>query len=417
MSHQPGLVRWRAWVITSVVSALLLAACGGSTKAQGVSPTPHDETLPTQIIGVVNPGISHTFTPTQSVISQTGNRIVVIGAVACASTSCPAMATSVLSSNLRPEGWQTITLSHFGFNQKYGTVVTSYRFANRQDGFALFTQYRTKSIRAALYLTTDGGARWELIKTPHDQVLAGAFTTHSLVDLIGICRDLDGANACTSYALERRSLSSDRVTRTQLPLPTLPYPFLEQPSLSAQGSTVIVLANPTGPRTATPQLLESASNNAPIVDLARPSLGSVTACTLRLRTPAIWASCPTGMLVSQLRAKTLTSHFKRFWWPSGTSGDAFAPVNAQDAYRLVVNPQETGATLQLTTNGGASFVNVAPVLAPQFAVGGTTIAFRSLTHGFLTVSKFSHRQLRPVVWATIDAGAHWTQIFPLPTHV
>ncbi|WP_298336753.1 hypothetical protein [Ferrimicrobium sp.] len=242
-----------------------------------------------------------------------------------------------------------------------------------------------------------------------------AFTTHSLVALVGVCQDRDGANACASYSLERRSLVSHRVIATQLPLPKLPYPFLEQPSLAAQGPSVIVVADPTGPRSASPQLLLSRSSNAPIVDLVRPSLVSVTACTLHLRAPAIWASCPTGMLVGELRAGTFTGHFTRFWWPSGTIGDAFAPVNAQTAYRLVVNQRETGAVLERTTDGGAAFVTVAPIVAPQFALGGSTLAFVSLLHGFLTVSKFSDHRLHPIVWATTNVGRQWVQVFPSTT--
>ncbi|MGC9154348.1 MAG: hypothetical protein ACP5HZ_01735 [Ferrimicrobium sp.] len=415
MSHQLGPMRWRAWVISTVLSTFMLAACGGSiTTSQ--SPTPaRSSPIPTSIIGEVTPGISTSFQATQSVIAQTGTRIVVVGTAACLRASCPALATSMLNSNLRPEGWETVILKRFGFSPTHGTVVASYRFANGQDGAALFTQYRTKAIQTKLYLTTDGGDRWEMVDTSHDQVLDVAFTTHSLVALVGVCQDRDGANACSRYALERRSLVSHRVMTTQLPLPKLPYPFLEQPSLAAQGSTVIVVADPTGPRTASAQLLLSRSRNAPIVGLVRPSLDSVTACTLHLRTPTIWASCPTGMLVSELRAETFTGHFTRFWWPSGTSGDAFAPVNAQTAYRLVVNQRETGAALERTTDGGADFVTVAPIVTPQFALGGSTLAFVSLRHGFLTVSKFSHHRLHPIVWATTNAGRHWVQVFPSTT--
>jgi hypothetical protein len=119
------------------------------------------------------------------------------------------------------------------------------------------------------------------------------------------------------------------------------------------------------------------------------------------------------MQVSELHADTLTGSFTQFWDPSGTFGDdTLAPVSAQDAYRLVTNQAETDAALQLTTDGGHHFRTVATLEPPQFAVGGTSLKFVSLTTGFLTVSEFTHSQLHPAMWGTINAGRTWTKIYP-----
>jgi photosystem II stability/assembly factor-like uncharacterized protein len=118
------------------------------------------------------------------------------------------------------------------------------------------------------------------------------------------------------------------------------------------------------------------------------------------------------MNISELHASSLTGRFTQFWDPSGTSGDAFAPVNAVDAYRIVVNPGEHGSTLQLTTDAGAHFRTVAAITSPEFSLGATSISFVTLRTGFLTTEQFVEGHFHPLLWRTTDGGTTWTKIFP-----
>ncbi len=411
-----------------ILSSLLLGACGSrvtdvpassdtSKPADTSSPTPDRVVGSTStVIGQATAGISPTFHADQALTTTDGSEVIVVGHDHCGSTTCSAIATSPLSSSLATTRWQTITLPNIGYQRVHGaTILSNFAFANDHDGFALYTRYAHSSIATRLFATTDGGIRWHLIADPPQLSLEATFTSHALVSLTGNCSDREGALACSRYELMRISLSTDQRELNPLPVPTQPYPFLEQPSLAAQGSTVAVLADPTGPRTAYPRLYLSKHGDAPYADLVRPALVGVTACTLVIRKPALWATCPTGMMISDLHAATLTGTFTQFWERSGTFGDdSLAPISAEDAYRLVTNQSETSAALQLTTNGGRQFHTVAAVNPPQFAIGGSSLCFVSLRAGFLTVQSFTGHRLSPTLWGTTTAGQSWTKIFPPP---
>lgn len=416
----------RPWLILPVLalSSLLLAACGSPAAATtGSSKTPkptttsiasHNTPLPSTVVGTTTLGVSPTFDARQALTTADGSEVIIVGNASCSSGRCEAIATSPLNSSLTPTNWQTTTLPDLGLPKSNGSdVLSTFQFANRNDGLALFTRYGHTTIATRLLVTTDGGQRWRALSDPNHLFLEATFLSHTLVTLTGTCSDRGGATACSSYELLRRSLSTGTSRLSPLATPVLPYPFLEQPSLAAEGSTVVIATDPTGPRTAEPRLFLSHNGNSPYADLIRPALVAVTNCTLTIRQPAIWAMCPTGMQVSELHADTLTGSFTQFWDPSGTFGDdTLAPVSAQDAYRLVTNQAETDAALQLTTDGGHHFRTVATLEPPQFAVGGTSLKFVSLTTGFLTVSEFTHSQLHPAMWGTINAGRTWTQIYP-----
>ncbi|MCI2974840.1 MAG: hypothetical protein MP439_02025 [Ferrimicrobium sp.] len=359
-------------------------------------------------------GVAPTFNARQALTTTNGSGVIIVGNTRCQRARCEAIVTSALNSSLTPTAWQTITLPNLGLPKTNGAnVVSTFQFATPQDGLALFRSYGHTSITTRLLVTTDGGHRWRALSDPNHLFLEATFTSHALVALTGTCSDRGGATACSGYELLRRSLATGKSQVDPLVTPTLPYPFLEQPSLAAEGSTVAVTVDPTGPRTAMPRLFLSQHGSSPYADLIRPALTAVTNCTLEIRKPAIWATCPTGMLVSELHADTLTGAFTPFWTPSGTFGDdTLAPVSAQDAYRLVTNKGGTNAALELTTDGGHRFRTVTTLEPPQFAIGGTSLKFVSLTTGFLTISEFTHSQLHPAMWGTINAGRTWTKIYP-----
>lgn len=416
----------RQWIIVYLLtlSSLLLAACGsGVTHTASSSKTPapaaqsaprHRTPLPSTVVGKTTTGIAASFNGSEAVTATNGSMVIIIGNARCRNTRCEAITTSPLDSSLAPTDWKTITLPGLGLPKTNDSnVLSTFKFANSKDGLALFTRYGRSSITTRLFITTDGGDRWHIVSNLNELFLQATFTTHALVALTGTCSDRGGATACSSYELLRLSLSTGDSRITPLATPTLPYPFFEQPSLAAEGSTVAIIASPTGPRTAEPRLFLSQHGNSPYADLVRPAFGAVTNCTLKIRQPAIWGMCPTGMQVSELHANTLTSAFVQFWTPSGTFGDdTLAPVNAQDAYRLVTNQAETASKLQLTTDGGHQFHNIATLEPPQFAIGGTSLDFVSLTKGFLTVFEFVRRQLHPVMWSTTNAGQTWTKLYP-----
>ena len=401
-----------------VMCALTMTACGAASIQ--VNSSSRSEAMPksvrslsASVSGTRTVGIAKGFDASKVLTTATGSEVVVVGSVRCGTASCTAIATRSLGPTSASGAWSSVTLHGLGFKRSRGiTVISDYRFANRRDGFALFTRYGHTLITSRLYLTTNGGTHWRAVELAHRQFIDAAFTTHSLVGLAGKCSAHGGAQACTSYELMRLPLVTGRPQVNPLLTPNLPYPFLEQPSLAAQGSTVVVVTNPTGPRTAYPLMFESQGGVPPFVKSVRKSLVAVTACGLAIRRPAIWAMCPGGMNISELHAPSLTGRFTQFWDPSGTIGDAFAPVNAVDAYRIVVNPRENGSTLQLTTDAGAHFHTVAAITSPEFSLGATSISFVSLRTGFLATEQFVKGHFHPLLWRTTDGGTTWTRVFP-----
>jgi hypothetical protein len=116
----------------------------------------------------------------------------------------------------------------------------------------------------------------------------------------------------------------------------------------------------------------------------------------------IWANCPTGMMVAELRSVDGGVHFTSVWAYSGTGGMDFDPVTSEVAYRYlgIQSP-----AVERTMDGGSTFTRVGQLPSSD----GTTahLTFVDQHDGFALMNSGSH--FAPLL-TTTDGGATWAPV-------
>lgn len=275
-------------------------------------------------------------------------------------------------------------------------------FASPRDGYALANRW-TKGARSSY--TTDGGRSWHAMSAVDGMALTELSTTpDAFYGLFVRCPTARTTATVCTYRLGRSRLGSDHWHLVNIPGAAGTSTGI---ALGAAGHTVWLELQPDNK----PLILKSVDGNAPFQRLAAPALISVTACDLQpMSTRTTWAECPTGMLVSWFRSVDGGHHFTQWWETSGTGGSSFDPLSATVAFRYTGIGPAAPATLQVTTNGGATFTDL-----HHFAFGsGMTaeFAFCDIRHGYALGSYNSKRGSPPrsVVLYTADGGRHWRTV-------
>jgi len=194
-------------------------------------------------------------------------------------------------------------------------------FANATVGYASLEV----SNSFAWYVTTNGARSWRREGTVHGETIVQIAPTHH--QLFAVIAHCVRKYACTSYRIARSPLTANKWIVETLPPPLSGGTF----ALAAYDTNI--WANLQGPRS--PLLFVSHDAAHTFTQSSAPLLASVSACNLTpMSSTALWAECPTGMLVSFFYSDDAGVHWtsvSRYEY-SGTGGGAFDPVSSSLAY-------------------------------------------------------------------------------------
>jgi hypothetical protein len=200
----------------------------------------------------------------------------------------------------------------------YGQLTL--QFANPRDGVALQSTRRTGG-DDRLYLTTDAAASWQASSFGAGRTgVAFAATSTAYVAVTARCAT--GALWCSDFRLVRSPL--DQIAwRT---LARLPISGEVASQITVRGDRLWLS---TQSRQGSPSLLTSTDDGAHFSRVAAPGLPCVAPASLVATSAStLWATCPTGMMVSFLRSVDAGRSWQWLRLPttSGTGGAVLDPV-------------------------------------------------------------------------------------------
>jgi hypothetical protein len=168
-----------------------------------------------------------------------------------------------------------------------------------------------------------------------------------------------------------------------------------------------VWANLQGPRL--PLLFTSHNGGRTFTESSKPLLGSVSACNLTPMSPtAVWAECPTGMLVSFFYSSDAGVHWtsiSRYEY-AGTGGGAFDPVSSSLAYLNYGTFSGRAKDLYVITNSGHTMTAVG-----NLACSSTNyLVFSDATRGLTICQKNFTDSSSTYLLRTLDGGRSWTKV-------
>ncbi|MDE3106973.1 MAG: hypothetical protein KGJ42_02315 [Acidobacteriota bacterium] len=266
-------------------------------------------------------------------------------------------------------------------------------FANAQDGYALLTQGSTTN----LYVTLDGTRSW------HRQQIATGLTTSQLVithDRLYAVVAHCVAHHCEGYRVARSALNAKTWKFNSVPTTLAKSGF----SLAAYDQNVWL--NVQAPRV---ELLYVSHDGGRVWtrEPARP-LGSVSACGLTPESmTALWAQCPTGMLVSFFYSSNGGDHWSsvsRFEF-SGTGGGAFDPVSPSRALLDYGNTAASEGRLYVVNEPGGRFVDVGKLVCVDIS----NLVFTNARHGVVICDQ-NYSPASTQLLRSLDGGATWSRV-------
>lgn len=402
------LMRWRdrrAAVVGLVAAAsALMAACGVPT-GPAASTSPGGTTAPG---GAAVPA---GFQPQTMVRVGHTDAVVVAGAAPCGRKVCAALVRGSLAADGLVGRWHRLRPPPIAAARNPATLnLGKLAFANAVDGYDLIPPSAPGGA-THVYATTDGGGSWRPTPITSQTVLTLlAAPPSGFYAVTARC----GSQSCGDYQLARSTAGSTHWSSA--PMPATTGLDGNPVGLAVSGDEVLVNFDPpvAGGEA---HLLVASGGRPPFTVHLVPQLVSVAACDLSPQPGgAVWASCPTGMMVSYLHAPSPDGPYTSVWAYAGTGGGGLVPVTGKVAYRYTGIPELRpdklpGDTLQRSTNAGRSFVDTGPW--PFAHNTGTTPQFLFLNRqdGF-GLGTTTGKDPTAAVFETDDAGRHWTQTLP-----
>jgi hypothetical protein len=292
--------------------------------------------------------------------------------------------------NLPPVSYQKNSIA--------GNLV-NLEFANSLDGYALLRE----GVFLTLYVTLDGAASWHRQSIARgEQILALVADRNQLFALIAHCAN---NHTCTDLRQARSTPAARTWTVATLPR-TFPHSFYQNYfGIAAYGPNV--WATIQGPKS--PVVYTSHDQGRTFTVSLAPSLGSVTACSLTADSArALWAQCPTGMMVSFFHSGDAGVHWTNIDHRgySGTGGGYFDPVSGSLAYLDYgqTGPSRPKNLFRITNAGRVS--TPAGVLRCNDVFG---LVFTDLHHG-LAICSQGYTLASTDLLRTSDAGATWRRV-------
>ncbi len=270
-------------------------------------------------------------------------------------------------------------------------------FANAQDG--LFLTRNSYDDPSHVYATTDAGERWQPVDLGGMTVTTQLVASGNVFDaLLEHCTHIS-TGQCSGYTLARSRAGSAHWSFSVFPPHDVLHPPDASASIGALGAQLWITY--LSPKIPVAQLAVSAGGQPPRFTIfGQPRLGGVVACTLApMAGNVIWANCPTGMMVSELRSTDGGHGFTAVWSYAGTGGFAFDPVSADIAFRYL---GIESTAVERTTDGGQTFTRVGTL---PFAQGSfTRLLFLDEADGFALGSTSAGTA---ALLQTIDGGSSW----------
>lgn len=392
-----GYERWFGVVGSVVMAATVSTACT-ATIGSATSGTPrHASAL-------------ERFVPRSIVRIVGAEAVVVAGSIPCGGRVCATLLWGSLGQSGLVEHWRHLNAPPIPPARDARSLsVGDMSFANGKDAYDLIAP-ATPGGATLVYATVDGGDTWRLASVTPGTVLSLVAGTGAFYAITARC----GQDSCHDYSLARSTAGTFQWSTT--PIPATPGLDQSEVGLAVQGHEVLVNFDPPV-KGGQPHLLIARNGRGPFTMDLVPRLESVGACDLSPQPGgAVWATCPTGMLVSYFHAPRPAGPYRPVWEYAGTGGGGLVPVSATVAYRYtgvaVSTPEEVRAdVLQRSTDAGGSFTEAGPW--PFAHNVGTTPAFLFLDErdGFgLGPAPATTRT--PEVVETADAGRHWEQVLP-----
>jgi hypothetical protein len=346
---------WRSrWsiVVGSVAVAAVMAACGALTgQARTTSPG----------VTAIRAGFQPAgFQPRSLVRVGDTDAVVVVGSAPCGEMVCAALESGSLGAHGLVQHWRRLRPPPIAAARNAITVDTGrFAFANTLDGYDLIPP-STPGGATRIYATTNGGGSWRPTSITSGTVLALVAAPPSrFYAVTANC----GTQTCDDYQLAGSTAGSTHWSTT--PIPETTGLDGSAVGLAVSGKELLVNFDPLV-KGGEPHLLIASDGRPPFRIHLVSQLVSVAACDLSPQPGgAVWASCPTGMLVSVLHAPSVDGPFASVWDYAGTAGAGLVPVTGTVAYRYTgvpaLEPEKIpGDTLQRSTNAGRSFVDVGP---------------------------------------------------------
>lgn len=395
--------RWATAVGVVAAASTVMAACGTPTSP-AVSTSPGGAGAPA---GFKPAG----FQPQSLVRLGNTDAVVAAGAAPCGRMVCAALVRGSLGAHGLVGRWRRLRPPPTAAARNLATLdLGRFAFANAQDGYDLVPP-STPGGATHVYATTDGGDSWRLTPITSGTVLTLiAAPPSGFYAVTARC----GTRSCDHYQLARSTTGSTHWSTTPIPATT---GLDGNPiGLAVSGNEVLVNFDPPV-ADGEAHLLIASDGRPPFHVHLVPHLVSVAACDLSPQPGgAVWASCPTGMMVSYLRAPSPAGPYTSVWDYAGTGGGGLVPVTGKVAYRYTGIPELRpdklpGDTLQRSTNAGRSFVDAGPW--PFAHSAGTTPQFLFLNQqdGF-GLGPTGGNDPTVAVFETDDAARHWSRALP-----
>jgi hypothetical protein len=399
--------RWAAVVGLVVAASAVMSACGAS--AGPAAKTAPDGTTVPGGAGVPT-GLPAGFRPEALVRVGDSEAVVVAGAAPCGKMECAALVRGSLGPHGLVRRWRRLHAPPIAAARNLATLnLGRFVFANAQYGYDVVPPSAPGGA-THVYATSDGGASWWAPITAGTVLTLVAAPPSGFYAVTARC----GTQSCDDYQLARSTAGSTHWSSAPMPATT---GLDGNPiGLAVSGNEVLVNFDPpvAGGEA---HLLIASGGRPPFEVHLVPQLVSVAACDLSPQPGgAVWASCPTGMMVSYLRAPSPAGPYTSIWDYAGTGGGGLVPVTGKVAYRYTGIPELRpdklpGDTLQRSTDAGRSFVDPGPW--PFAHSTGTTPQFLFLNRqdGF-GLGQTRATRATVAVFQTDDAARHWTQVLP-----
>jgi hypothetical protein len=273
-----------------------------------------------------------------------------------------------------------------------GTVPTL-RFADTRDGFAY-----VQGLRAAMYVTHDGGAGWKRLSlgTPLAFATAGGY--------VYVVTAQCTVTRCTNYRLKRSPVFADHWISVAAPF----TPTASIGGLAAHGSNVWLLGSvSTNDRRQHEILARSSDSGHTFVTSAGPCIPELGGDLEPSSARVVWAVCPTGLLARVWRSTDGGANFTPLAFDRLANSAVLAPASDTTA---VLAPNGAGAPLMRTTDGGKSWRAVpGSIRVSDWGFIGFTDA--------RTGSAIVQIGSAPInaLWRTRDGGSRWANVrIPAP---
>jgi len=392
--------RWATVVGLVAAASAVMAACGAPT-GPAAKTSPGGTTAPGGV------GVPTGFQPQSLVRVGGSDAVVVAGAAPCGKMVCAALVGGSLGVHGLVGRWRRLRPPPIAAARNVATLnLGRLAFANALDGYDLVPPSAPGGA-THVYATTDGGGSWRPTPITSGTVLTlVAAPPSGFYAVTARC----GSQSCDDYQLARSTAGSTHWSTT--PIPATTGLDGNPVGLAVSGKEVLVNFDPpvAGGEA---HLLIASGGRPPFKVHLVPQLVSAAACGLSPQPGgAVWASCPTGMMVSYLRAPSPDGPYTSVWDYAGTGGGGLVPVTGKVAYRYTGIPQLRpdklpGDTLQLSTNAGRSFVDAGPW--PFAHSTGTTPQFLFLNQqdGF-GLGPTKGNDATVAVFETDDGARHWT---------